>query len=262
MPNPRRFCLLPGAAFVALFLSAETAASADAPCRAESFENAEYTVCSFDLAATDMRIVWRDEAGAPYRSFQALAAALEGRGDTLAFAMNGGMYEEDFGPVGLLVVEGEELKAANTTTLPADIQPVPNFYKKPNGIFYLGDGKAGVIETGRYAAEKPVATDATQSGPLLVIDGALNPIFIPGSSDRKPRNGVGVSSPTRVHFAISDGAVNFHDFARFFRDRLGCPDALFLDGGSAPALYAPELQRDDPPGHGGFGPIIAVVTAK
>jgi uncharacterized protein YigE (DUF2233 family) len=54
------------------------------------------------------------------------------------------------------------------------------------------------------------------------------------------------------------GRVNFHDFARFFRDGLGCEDALFLDGGSAPGLYAPELGRDDPPGHGGYGPIIAV----
>ena len=54
----------------------------------------------------------------------------------------------------------------------------------------------------------------------------------------------------------------FHDFARFFRDRLGCADALFLDGGSAPGLYDPDLGRDDPPGHGGYGPIIAVVEKK
>ena len=42
--------------------------------------------------------------------------------------------------------------------------------------------------------------------------------------------------------------------------RLGCDDALFLDGGSASALYAPELGRNDGPGHGGFGPIIGVVV--
>ena len=94
---------------------------------------------------------------------------------------------------------------------------------------------------------------------MLVIDGDIHPAFIVGSTDRKPRNGVGVSSPTEVHFVITEGRVNFHDFARFFRDRLGCDDALFLDGGSAPALYAPELDRNDSPGHGGFGPIIGVV---
>jgi uncharacterized protein YigE (DUF2233 family) len=62
-----------------------------------------------------------------------------------------------------------------------------------------------------------------------------------------------------VHFAISQRRVNFHDFARFFRDGLGCDDALFLDGGSAPGLYSPSLRRNDRPGHGGYGPIIAAV---
>jgi uncharacterized protein YigE (DUF2233 family) len=53
--------------------------------------------------------------------------------------------------------------------------------------------------------------------------------------------------------------VSFYDFARFFRDRLASDNALFLDGGTAPGIYAPELGRDDAPGHGGYGPIIAVV---
>ena len=34
---------------------------------------------------------------------------------------------------------------------------------------------------------------------------------------------------------------------------------LFLDGGEAPGLYAPDLGRNDSPAHGGYGPIIAVV---
>jgi uncharacterized protein YigE (DUF2233 family) len=94
---------------------------------------------------------------------------------------------------------------------------------------------------------------------MLVIDGAIHPAFIPGSGDRKERDGVGITSPTMVHFAISQGSVNFYEFALFFRDRLGCQSALFLDGGSAPGLYAPELDRIDAPSHGGYGPIIGVV---
>jgi uncharacterized protein YigE (DUF2233 family) len=257
VPNVKQFCAW---AFAAAVIAASIAPAAAAePCRNETFEEASYTVCSFDLPSTDMRIVWKDEAGKTYGAFSDLAAALAAKGETLTFATNGGMYEDDFSPVGLLTIDGKEFAPANTKTLSPDIKPVPNFYKKPNGIFYLGAGKAGVLETKRYVAEKPAATYATQSGPLLVIGGKINSIFIPDSSDRKPRNGVGVSSPTEVHFVISDGAVNFHDFARFFHEKLGCADALFLDGGSAPALYAPGLQRDDPAGHGGFGPIIAVV---
>jgi len=92
-----------------------------------------------------------------------------------------------------------------------------------------------------------------------VVDGAIHPAFIVNSTDRKPRNGVGVSGPIQVHFVITKGWVSFDEFARFFRDDLGCRNALFLDGGASPGLYAPELDRDDAPGHGGYGPIIAVV---
>jgi uncharacterized protein YigE (DUF2233 family) len=42
-----------------------------------------------------------------------------------------------------------------------------------------------------------------------------------------------------VKFALSEGAVNFYSFAKFFRDVLGCPDALYLDG-SISTFYAPE----------------------
>jgi uncharacterized protein YigE (DUF2233 family) len=91
---------------------------------------------------------------------------------------------------------------------------------------------------------------------MLVINGKIHPRFVGSSDSLKRRNGVGVSDANHVYFAISDGAVNFHSFARFFRDRLGCANALFLDG-SISGLYAPELKRDDgwPP----FGPIVGAV---
>jgi uncharacterized protein YigE (DUF2233 family) len=126
-------------------------------------------------------------------------------------------------------------------------------------VFYIGEREAGILETGRFLREKPEANFATQSGPMLVINGAIHPAFIVNSTDRKPRDGVGVSSPNEVFFVITKSWVSFYEFARFFRDRLGCSDALFLDGGEAPGLYAPELGRNDAPGHVGYGPIIAAV---
>jgi len=202
---------------------------------------------------------WQDGAGDAYRTFPALAAALEGEGAKLAFAMNGGMYDESFAPIGLYVESGKQLAPANTKVVTGTPAEIPNFYKKPNGVFYVGDDEAGVLETELFLKVRPETNFATQSGPMLVIDGDIHPAFIEGSSDRKPRNGVGVSGSAEVHFVISESWVNFHDFARFFRDRLGCADALFLDGGTAPGIYAPELGREDAPGHGGYGPIIAVV---
>jgi uncharacterized protein YigE (DUF2233 family) len=229
------------------------------PCRSESFKGASYTVCSFDLTKDELRIYWRGSNDKPYRTFAALAADLEAKSKSLRFAMNGGMYEGDFRPVGLYIENGHELTRANTATLTGTPSQIPNFYKKPNGVFYIGNSQAGILETGRFLAHRPETNFATQSGPMLVIDGAIHPAFIVDSNDRKPRNGVGVSSSTEVHFVITKGWVNFYEFARFFRDGLGCNNALFLDGGEAPGLYAPELRRNDAPGHGGYGPIIAVV---
>jgi uncharacterized protein YigE (DUF2233 family) len=229
------------------------------PCRGESLRGTSYIVCSFDPTKDDLRIYWRGNDGRPYRTFTAVAADVEAKRKSLRFAMNGGMYQADFRPVGLYIENGRELTKVNTATRTGAPSQIPNFYKKPNGVFYIADGKAGILETERFLADRPQANFATQSGPMLVINGAIHPAFLVNSSDRKPRDGVGVSSPTEVHFVITKGWVSFYEFARFFRDHLGCNNALFLDGGQAPGLNAPELGRNDPPGHGGYGPIIAVV---
>jgi uncharacterized protein YigE (DUF2233 family) len=187
---------------------------------------------------------------------------VEGDGGVLIFAMNAGMFRPDFTPVGLHVEDGQALRPATTADAPPGARPLPNFYRKPNGVFYVGDRGAGVTTTERFLDDRSAITYATQSGPMLVIDGALHPDFIRGSTDRTRRTGVGVSGSAIVHFAISEGPVNFHDFARFFRDRLGCRNALFLDGGRGTGLYAPEFGRNDLSGHGGFGPIVGVVARR
>ena len=226
-------------------------------CRDTKFEGASYIVCSFNPATEELRTFWRGQSGKPYRTFDTLEAELQRKGRSLRFAMNGGMYQDDLSPVGLYIEDGRVLAPANTATLRR--RPIPNFYKKPNGVFFVGKGKAGILETSRFLAKKPAASFATQSGPMLVIDRKIHPAFIKNSKDLKPRNGVCVARPTEVHFAITRSWVNFYDFARFFRDGLKCGNALFLDGGTAPGLYAPGFGRNDVPGHGGNGPIIAVI---
>jgi uncharacterized protein YigE (DUF2233 family) len=255
MTSPFRFAAL--AAFTFGFVAEPAVAD---PCRGESFEGTAYTVCSFDPAADDIRMFWGSAEGAPYNTFGSLGEALEASGKTLSFAINGGMYGDDFSPTGLYVEEGKELSPINTKTVTGEPQDIPNFYKKPNGVFFLSGKAAGVMTTDAWIASPPSVTFATQSGPMLVIDGTIHPAFIEDSTDRKDRDGVGVDESGKVHFVITEDRVNFYGFARFFRDGLGCPNALFLDGGSAPGIYAPELGRDDAPGHGGYGPIIGVVN--
>ena len=248
-------------AFVALAgMLAGSATAIAQSCQSESFEDDRYIVCGFDLDDADVRLFWQQPDGEPYATFATLAGALDRMGIRLEFAMNGGMYGDDLSPIGLYVEDGQTLREANTAT--SNRRPAPNFYKTPNGVFYVGDETAGVVTTEAYLANPPAARFATQSGPMLVIDGELHPDFIVDSNSRKPRNGVCAPTPREVRFVITDGRVNFHDFGRFVRDHLDCDNALFLDGGSAPGIYAPEIGRNDLPGHGGYGPIIGVVGDK
>jgi len=158
LPRLVQLCVL-----TLLCLAASETAQAE-PCRSESFKGASYIVCSFDPSKDDLRIYWRGDNDKPYRTFAALAADLEGKGKSLRFAMNGGMYRYDLRPVGLYIENGRELAPANTATITGAPSQIPNFYKKPNGVFYIGNGKAEILETGRFLADKPQANFATQSG--------------------------------------------------------------------------------------------------
>ena len=127
----------------------------------------------------------------------------------------------------------------------------------PNGVFCIGETTARVVETLAFKTEAPDCAYATQSGPMLVIDGNLHPRFLPEGTSRLIRNGVGASADgSEAVFVMSDTPVNFHLFASFFSDYLGLPQALYLDGRIS-RLYAPSLGRADI----GFrmGPMVGVL---
>jgi uncharacterized protein YigE (DUF2233 family) len=102
---------------------------------------------------------------------------------------------------------------------------------KPNGVFYADrNGDAGVMESTAFAASGIQPVLATQSGPMLVIDGQIHPRFEPDGTSRYIRNGVGADGGKRAVFAISRQPVSLGSFARLFRDALGVRNALFFDG--------------------------------
>ena len=224
-------------------------AQTPAPCAPARFDGASYTICSFDARRDDIRVYWKDASGRAYGGFSRVADALKAQGRQLRFAMNGGMFETDLSPVGLLIENGKQEHKADLR------DGASNFHLRPNGIFYVGDGSAGIVETARFLGAPPVARYATQSGPMLVIDGRIHPKIQPTGTSAKIRNGVGVRDGALVTFAISEEPVTFHAFARLFRDGLNCPNALFLDG-SVSSLFAPNLKRAD--ALSPIGPIIGV----
>jgi uncharacterized protein YigE (DUF2233 family) len=236
------------AALAALFASV-AAPSLALTCQDVTFEGTPYEICDVAPREERLRLFLHDENGEPYGDFD----AVEEEHGPLAFAMNAGMYHMDRAPVGLFLQEGEELAPLVTAPGPG------NFGMLPNGLLCLNDEGAFVLESRTYAAGGGDCASATQSGPLLLLDGEIHPRFIPDSDSRYIRNGVGTSADgSRAVFAISRRAVNFHDFARFFRDGLGLPDALYFDG-NVSRLHAPSLGRSDRGRP--MGPIVGLLES-
>lgn len=225
-----------------------------AECSAVAHDGADYTICEVDAAEADLRLFLRGPDGNVLGSFEAVDAQLGQEGLRLEIAMNAGMYHPDRRPVGLYIEDGQEAAGAVAREGPG------NFGLLPNGVFCIREGRADVIETRRYLDEAPECIHASQSGPMLVIDGALHPRFLEDSDSLHIRNGVGTSADgRRVVLAISEAPVNFHSFGRLFRDVLELPQALYFDG-SISRLYAPALDRAD----AGLplGPILGVVVPR
>lgn len=218
-------------------------------CWRQRFEEKSYVICQVNPEMHDISLFLNDPHGEPFKYFRNVEKFLHSHGKRIAFAVNGGMYHKDYSAVGLYIENGNMLHNISTRDGPG------NFHMKPNGIFFIANKKAGVMDTDSYLKNAIKPELATQSGPMLVVRNKIHPRFIPNSPYREYRNGVGVREDGTVLFVNSEERVNFEELARFFRDDLKTPNALFLDG-SISSLYAPELKRYD--WWYALGPIIAI----
>lgn len=219
-------------------------AGVDAPCSERTFEGDSFIVCRADLARDDVRLFWKRADGSDYGA----AAALPGAG--LIFASNAGMFKPDYTPAGLHVEGGRMLAPLNRRQ-----SGYGNFHMQPNGVFWIANRRAHVTTTATFAKSSVTPTLATQSGPMLVIDGKLHPRFEPDGSSRYVRNGVGVGGDGVIAFATSVAPVSFGKFGRLFRDGLKSRNALYLDG-SVTELFVPGMAHIG--GGRRLGPLIGV----
>lgn len=219
--------------FFAQFLFVASLALVAAPAaalesRTLDTDDGTYNIVELDLARDALESHWRDADAQPLASIERLRdwGAMQGR--ELLFATNAGIYDRAFRPLGLYIENGSTQRPLNTTPGAAR---AGNFSIQPNGVFYVDKhNQAGVLTTADWRGQNIDARLATQSGPMLVIDGAINPNFDEASDSLKWRSGVCAKTAQRVIFAVSEAPVTFHAFARLFRDQLGCRDALYLDG--------------------------------
>jgi uncharacterized protein YigE (DUF2233 family) len=223
-------------------------------CSEQMFEGAAYVVCAVDPAKHEIRLSRLQADGTPYRNLARLTETAKAAGARLLFAMNAGMYHEDLSPVGLYVEEGKEqakLQAGGGEG---------NFFLRPNGVFGVySDGRPFVVTTEDYPLSQRAVSFATQSGPMLVIDGAIHPKFEPDGQSRFVRNGVGIDGQGRAVFAISLQPVSFGSFARLFRYALQCQNALYFDG-----VVSAFSNADSTLAGGSYpaGPIVSVRDRK
>ena len=222
-------------------------------CRAAVFEGSEFTRCSAVAGKQLIETKLSGKNGSPLRGLGALEKSRSKSSAPVAFAVNAGMYDDEGRPIGYYVESGERLKKLNQK------EGGGNFHLLPNGVFF-GDANTWEIRTATDFSDNIAKRPdfATQSGPMLVINGKFHPQISANGESVNIRNAVGVDTQGRAHFVISEVPVSFGRLARFMRDELGCANALYLDG-TVSSLWYPAGDRQD----NGYplGPLIVVTNA-
>ena len=143
------------------------------------------------------------------------------------YILNAGMYLEDMSPQGLLI---DNKKLISTINLKKNNNHT-NFYNLPNGIFFSSEKSNKIIESKEYSICKYNITNATQSGPFLVLNNQINKKFDRKSKSVNYRLGVGISNiNNKLYFVLSDTLVNMYNLSDLFKNYLKCENALYLDG--------------------------------
>jgi uncharacterized protein YigE (DUF2233 family) len=137
-----------------------------APARALDFQSVDHqghtlTICRCDPSRDHLALFLNNETGQKLKSFTALKSFIETKGQTLAFAMNAGMYQPGFNPVGLFIANGRQLSPLNLAN------GAGNFFMQPNGVFFLTPSGAQILATQDYSHLHERVLLATQSGPML-----------------------------------------------------------------------------------------------
>jgi uncharacterized protein YigE (DUF2233 family) len=201
----------------------------------------------------NIRILWKSRNGQQMRTIPEVADDLRSRGEKPSTVMNAGIFEPGGIPCGLLIQSGKVLNPVNRGPGKG------NFYLKPSGIFMIGTTTAAIVRTDEYPAAGFEVRYATQSGPLLLRRGMMHPAISATSSSRLHRNGVGITRDGKVILAMTDfhssKFPNLYEFAMLFQ-KLGCDDALFLDGDLSQMRSGADLGKES----NLFGAMIAVVN--
>ncbi len=216
------------------------------------FQDTGYSVCKIDLDKDAVRMYWKDDRGQEFRRLNQLKLWLRQRGEELVCATNAGIYDTDLRPRGLYIEDGLVKRQLNERK-----NAYGNFYIQPNGALLLSERRATIIDTDQLSRHRDTllagVSFATQSGPILIYHGQINPLFMPDSENRVIRNAACTGPGNTLSLVVSRDVVSFYMFARFLREKLACNDALYLDG-SVSRMYPGDVFEVGPD----FGAMIGV----
>ncbi|MFD1606019.1 phosphodiester glycosidase family protein [Flavobacterium artemisiae] len=219
---------------------------------ADVYDKSSFLTYVVDTKKQDLKLYWKNEKEERFGSILNLKNLTENKNKVLDFAMNAGMYNKDSAPQGLYIENKKTLSPLDMGT------GAGNFYLKPNGVFYLTNNNVPKICKTEDFKDDGKILYATQSGPMLIIDGKIHSEFKEGSANLNIRNGVGILPDGKVVFVLSKKEINFYDFANYFKE-LGCKNALYLDGFVSRA-YVPSKNWTQTDGN--FGVLFAVTRKK
>ena len=151
---------------------------ASAACAPKDFDGAKFTVCTFDPRHDNIRLFFTGTDGKPYGSLSALACGAKGEGRKAYVRDERWHVQQDQSRRPLCRGQPQAARGRHA-------RRCNEFHMKPNGVFWIGDGVAGVTETSRYLANTPPARYATQSGPMLIVDGKIHPKIRPNGTSRR-----------------------------------------------------------------------------
>jgi uncharacterized protein YigE (DUF2233 family) len=137
--------------------------------------------------------------------------------------VNGGFFLPDYKPLGLLVVDSQEVNALR---------------KADWGIFLIQENRPRIIHTKEFQHEKSIS-QALQVGPRLVVDGRELQL----KKQIARRSAIGITFKNEVVLLnTQDTEAYAQDLAHIFflpqsTGGLECRDALTLDGGPSAQMY-------------------------
>ena len=105
-----------------------------------------------------VKMYWQKANGEAWGTLHALLADMNSQGQ-VQMAMNGGIYDESYAPLGLYIENGQQKVALNLASGEG------NFFIRPGGVFYVAGDKVGIVRLDAFKTSKEIQF-AVQSGKI------------------------------------------------------------------------------------------------